>query len=209
MLKLHLLLCCIAFVSASRLLRRELDVGIVCLPGEEQLESDCQPCAPGSYNANVGGVCSACNEGTYASEFGSAFCSLCEIGFVAPNEASPECEACPEGYTTEGVGQTECVPVVTQEPTLEPTLEPAENWAVLYYQTKLTCLNGGQKISQPCNGGRGTGCSYDACMQHCFDEDECNFFFHITSRSGCILYRSCELTRTPAFSGTTVQVTRD
>merc|ERR1712145_31744 len=79
---------------------------------------------------------------------------------------------------------------------------------VIYYQTTTTCFNGDQKISQPCNGGQGTGCSYDACMEHCFDEDDCKFFFHITSTSGCILYNSCDGTRTPAYSGTTVEVTR-
>merc|ERR1712142_708632 len=79
---------------------------------------------------------------------------------------------------------------------------------VIYYETLTTCFNGDQKISQPCNGGAGTGCSYDVCMQHCFDEDECKFFFHITSTSGCILYNSCDEIRTPAYSGTTVEVTR-
>jgi len=178
----------------------------VCSIGQELLENVCVPCVSGTYNANVGGVCTECTEGTYASSVGSVACMHCDVGFVAPFAGSQSCIACPEGYTTDGYGQTECFAETTKEPTLEPT---AEKWEVIYYQTKLTCLNGGQKISQPCNGGRGTGCSYDACMQHCFDEDECNFFFHITSRSGCILYRSCELTRTPAFSGTTVQVTRD
>merc|ERR1712079_990919 len=77
---------------------------------------------------------------------------------------------------------------------------------VVYHQTKTTCFNGDQKISQPCNGGAGTGCSYDACLQHCVNEAECKFFFHITSTSGCILYNSCDETRTPAYSGTTVEV---
>jgi len=182
---------------------------VVCSVGEELLGSACAPCVPGTYNANVGGVCAVCSEGTYASELGSLACTPCDIGFIAPVVGLQNCMACPEGSTTDGYGQIECVPETTKEPTLEPTSESAESLEVLYYQTRLTCLNGGQKISQPCNGGRGTGCSYDACMQHCFDEDECNFFFYITSRSGCILYRSCELTRTPAFSGTTVQVTRN
>jgi len=85
----------------------------------------------------------------------------------------------------------------------------ADGFNVIYYQTSLTCNNGDQKISQPCNGGTGTGCTYDVCMQHCFDEIECNFFFHITSTSGCILYRSCDDTRNPAYSGTTVEITRE
>merc|ERR1711951_149946 len=83
----------------------------------------------------------------------------------------------------------------SSEPTQAPTM--ADGFNVIYYQTSLTCNNGDQKISQPCNGGTGTGCSYDVCMQHCFDEIECNFFFHITSTSGCILYRSCDDTRNP------------
>merc|ERR1719357_1061252 len=106
-------------------------------------------------------------------------------------------------------------PTSTNEPTMqpsstnEPTMQPtSESWEIIYYQTKTTCLNGGQKISQPCNGGRGTGCSYDACMQHCFDEMACKFFFHITSTSGCILYNSCDETRVPAYSGTTVEIIR-
>merc|ERR1719403_505207 len=92
----------------------------------------------------------------------------------------------------------------SSEPTQAPTM--ADGFNVIYYQTSLTCNNGDQKISQPCNGGTGTGCTYDVCMQHCFDEIECNFFFHITSTSGCILYRSCDETRVPAYSGTTVEI---
>jgi len=95
----------------------------------------------------------------------------------------------------------------SSEPTKAPTM--ADGFNVIYYQTSLTCDNGDQKISQPCNGGTGTGCTYDVCMQHCFDEIECNFFFHITSTSGCILYRSCDDTRNPAYSGTTVEITRE
>jgi len=95
----------------------------------------------------------------------------------------------------------------SSEPTQAPTM--ADGFNVIYYQTSLTCKNGDQKISQPCNGGTGTGCTYDVCMQHCFDEIECNFFFHITSTSGCILYRSCDDTRNPAYSGTTVEITRE
>merc|ERR1719150_2087387 len=198
----------------------------VCSVGEELLEGACAPCIPGTYNANVGGVCTLCPVGTYASDVGSVTCTPCEIGFNGPYVGLQSCMACPQGYTTVGYGQTECIAEATNEPTMqptstnEPTMQPtstnaptmqptSESWEIIYYQTKTTCLNGGQKISQPCNGGRGTGCSYDACMQHCFDEMECNFFFYITSRSGCILYDSCDLTRTPAYSGTTVQITRN
>merc|ERR1712142_1053558 len=95
----------------------------------------------------------------------------------------------------------------SSEPTKAPTM--ADGFNVIYYQTSLTCDNGDQKISQPCNGGTGTGCTYDVCMQHCFDEIECNFFFHITSSSGCILYRNSDDTRNPAYSGTTVEITRE
>jgi len=178
----------------------------VCSVGEELLEGACVACVPGTYNEIVGGVCASCPEGTFASDVGSIACTPCDIGFNAPVVGLESCMACPEGYTTDGFGQTECIAETTNEPTQEPT---AENWEVIYHQTKLTCFNKGQKISQPCNGGRGTGCSYDTCMQHCFDEEECNFFFYITSRSGCILYDSCDLTRTPAYSGTTVQITRN
>merc|ERR1711976_293175 len=94
----------------------------------------------------------------------------------------------------------------TRTPAYSGTTVEVADLNVVYDQTQLTCFNGEQKISQPCNGGTGTGCSYDACMQHCFDEDDCKFFFHITSTSGCILYNSCEETRTPAYSGTTVDV---
>jgi len=208
---------------------------IVCSVGEELLGSACVSCLPGTYNANVGGVCDLCSEGTYAKELGSVACTPCDIGFYAPQVGLQDCAACPEGYTTAGYGQIECVPETTEptvepttteptvepttteptleptttEPTVEPTSEPVANLEVLYSQRRLTCSNGAQKISQPCNGGRNTGCSYDACTQHCIDEDACNFFFYITSRKGCILYNSCELTRKAFYKGTTVQVTRD
>merc|ERR1719419_1426951 len=97
----------------------------------------------------------------------------------------------------------------TRTPAYSGTTVEVADLNVVYYQTRLTCLNGDQKISQPCNGGKETGCSYDACMQHCFDEDDCKFFFHITPTSGCILYNSCDETRTPAYSGTTVELVRD
>merc|ERR1712135_248660 len=97
---------------------------------------------------------------------------------------------------------------IREEPQRRALTMAEQGLNVIYYQTTTTCFNGDQKISQPCNGGQGTGCSYDACMQHCFDEDDCQFFFHITSTSGCILYNSCDEIRTPAYSGTTVEVTR-
>merc|ERR1712200_116290 len=96
----------------------------------------------------------------------------------------------------------------TRTPAYSGTTVEVADLDVIYYQTKTTCLNRDQKISQPCNGGTGTGCSYDACMQHCFDEDDCKFFFHITSTSGCILYNGCDETRVPAYSGTTVEIIR-
>jgi hypothetical protein len=98
------------------------------------------------------------------------------------------------------------IEIIREEPMRRALTETAQDLNVIYYQTKTTCFNGDQKISQPCNGGAGTGCSYDICMQHCFDDAECKFFFHITSTSGCILYNSCDETRTPAYSGTTVEV---
>jgi len=102
---------------------------------------------------------------------------------------------------------------VNRSPTVAPTLAPSQTSSVslnvLYQKTRLTCHNAGQKISQPCNGGRGTGCSYDACVQHCIDESQCNFFFSIDGTNGCILYSSCDQTRVPYYSGTTVEVTRN
>merc|ERR1711963_1314360 len=100
------------------------------------------------------------------------------------------------------------VEIVREEPQRRALTMAEHGLNVIYYQTKTTCLNGDQKISQPCNGGKGTGCGYDACMQHCFDEAECKFFFHITSTSGCILYNSCDETRIPAYFGTTVEIIR-
>lgn len=102
------------------------------------------------------------------------------------------------------------VALTSSAPTKSPALAEEDfSLIVKFYETKLTCHNAGQKLSQPCNGGRGTGCSYEKCTQYCFSEPECNFFFHITQRSGCILYKSCEETRTAAYSGTTVEVMRD
>jgi len=112
--------------------------------------------------------------------------------------------SCDETRTPAYSGTT--VEIAREEPHRRALTLAEHGLNVIYYQTRTTCLNGDQKISQPCNGGKGTGCSYDACMQHCFDEAECNFFFHITSTSGCILYNSCDETRTPAYSGTTVEV---
>merc|ERR1711928_22490 len=66
--------------------------------------------------------------------------------------------------------------VEVTRPSAAPTQAPT-GLNVVFYETKLTCSNGDQKISQPCNGGKGTGCSYDACMEHCFDEPNCKFFF--------------------------------
>merc|ERR1719268_348874 len=114
--------------------------------------------------------------------------------------------SCEETRTPAYSGTT--VEIIREEPQRRALTTVDHGLNVIYYQTKETCFNGEQKISQPCNGGQGTGCSYDACMQHCFDEDDCKFFFHITPTSGCILYNSCDETRTPAYSGTTVEVTR-
>lgn len=102
------------------------------------------------------------------------------------------------------------VELTSSAPTKSPALAEEDfSLFVKFYETKLTCRNAAQKISQPCNGGRDTGCSYEECTQHCFSEPECNYFFHITHRSGCILYRTCDETRTAAYSGTTVEVMRD
>jgi len=327
---------CVA-VSTARPTTQSTSQPAVCSVGQAQHGTRCSPCSPGNYNDNVGGVCSPCLVGTYASNYGSATCTPCEIGFFAPNAGSQYCEVCPEGYTTDGYGQTECVEEETAEPTMEPTVESTSvavscdvcaaefnaaggcevllahgditsfipdgclpcgsatrqlcldessnpshvptsmqteipstsptfaeeanpsfsptsaqtgnpsrpptsfpsfppttkpsagssiatpsatpsmtptfteqaNLNVVYQNKKLTCRNQGQKISQPCNGGRRTGCSYEACTQHCADESACNFFFHIIPTSGCILYSSCDVTRKPFYRGTTVEMIRD
>merc|ERR1712142_409934 len=109
--------------------------------------------------------------------------------------------------TRRSAGSSFATPSAT--PSMTPTFTQQANLNVIYQNTRLTCRNQGQKISQPCNGGRGTGCSYAACTQHCADEPACNFFFHIIPTSGCILYSSCDVTRKPAYRGTTVEVIRD
>merc|ERR1712200_282465 len=55
------------------------------------------------------------------------------------------------------------VEIIREEPQRRALTTADHGLNVIYYQTKMTCLNGDQKISQPCNGGKGTGCSYDAC----------------------------------------------
>jgi len=254
---------------ASTIAPTQEPTSLVCSTGEYQVGTDCVPCAPGQYNANVGGVCSPCPQGTYASQSGSVECTACEIGFIAPYAGAQYCELCPQGYTTSGYGQVECFLASTQEPTVSPSVAPTStpttsvpsfspsedattdspsrsptqlptigpsfsstanptvegttttasptsaatfngvSLNVVYQNTRMTCKNGSQKIRQPCNGGRGTGCSYDSCVQHCIDESQCNFFFHIDRTLGCILYSSCTNTRVPFYSGTTVEITRN
>jgi len=243
---------------ASTLAPTQEPTGLVCSPGEYQVGTDCVPCAPGQYNANVGGVCSPCAQGTYASQSGSVACTPCEIGFIAAYAGAQYCELCPQGYTTNGYGQVECFLASTQGPSVSPSVAPTStrttsvpsfspsedattdspsrsptqlptigpsfsstanptvegttttvSLKVIYQNTRMTCKNGSQKISQPCNGGRGTGCSYDSCVQHCIDESQCSFFFHIDRTLGCILYSSCTNTRVPYYSGTTVEITRN
>jgi len=163
-----------------------------CFNGDQKIS---QPC-----NGGEGTGCSydACQQHCFdESECNFFFHITSTSGCILYNSCS---ETRTAAYTGTTVEITRPTAVSTQAPT---------SLNVIYYETKLTCSNGDQKISQPCNGGKGTGCSYDACMQHCFDEDECDFFFHITSTSGCILYNSCADTRTPAYSGTTVEITRN
>jgi len=82
----------------------------VCPEGTSQDGNECVPCAPGTYNPNVGGVCASCAPGTYASNSGSVTCASCDVGFFAPNSGSQFCDTCADGHTTDGFGQTECVP---------------------------------------------------------------------------------------------------
>jgi len=122
------------------------------------------------------------------------------------------------GTTVEITRSPTVAPTIAPTQTPEPTVSPSESPSyatpkyvslnVLYQKTRFTCHNGGQKISQPCNGGKGTGCSFDTCVQHCIDESRCNFFFSIDASNGCILYSSCGQTRVPYYSGTTVEITR-
>merc|ERR1712187_819852 len=164
-------------------------MGTTCFNGDQKIS---QPC-----NGGEGTGCSyeACQQHCFdENECNFFFHITSTSGCILYNSCS---ETRTAAYTGTTVEITRPTVVATQAPT---------SLNVIYYETKLTCSNGDQKISQPCNGGKGTGCSYDACMQHCFDEDECDFFFHITSTSGCILDNSCDETRTPAYYGTTVEV---
>jgi len=168
---------------------------VTCFNGEQKIS---QPC-----NGGEGTGCSydACMQHCFDEEECNFFFHIISTsGCILYNSCDDIRTPAYSGHTIE-VFRPTAMP--TQLPTQAPT-----GLNVVYYETKLTCSNGEQKISQPCNGGKGTGCSYDACMQHCFAEDECDFFFHITSTSGCILYNSCDETRTPAYAGTTVQITR-
>merc|ERR1719493_238991 len=160
-----------------------------CFNGDQKIS---QPC-----NGGQGTGCSydACMEHCFDEDD-------CEFFFhITSTSGCILYNSCDEIRTPAYSGTT----VEVTRPSASPTQAPT-GLNVVFYETKLTCSNGDQKISQPCNGGKGTGCSYDACMEHCFDEPNCKFFFHITSTSGCILYNSCDETRTPAYSGTTVEV---
>ena len=77
------------------------------------------------------------------------------------------------------------------------------------YTGRKTCSNEctagngcAQKISQPCNNGSGTGCTLQECEEHCFNELQCTHYFRINN-GGCILYRSCEITRQAGNAGVT------
>jgi len=167
---------------------------LTCFNGDQKIS---QPC-----NGGTGTGCSydACMQHCFDEDD-------CKFFFhITPTSGCILYNSCDETRIPAYSGTT--VELVREDSSRRALTEDEQDLDVIYYQTKETCANGDQKISQPCNGGRGTGCSYDACMQHCIDEAECNFVFHITSTSGCILYRSCEETRTPAYSGTTVQVMR-
>jgi len=196
---------------------------------------ECIPCPVGTYASESGSVaCKPCEVGYFVSSTGSQSCDLCQQGYTTNGYGQTECvlaateEPTLEPTDSPTVAPTQVPsesPVVgspSRSPSRLPTVHPSTNptagstsyatptvsFNVLYQNAKLTCHNGGQKISQPCNGGRGTGCSYDTCVQHCIDESQCNFFFSIDGTKGCILYSSCDQTRVPYYSGTTVEVTR-
>merc|ERR1711951_75454 len=165
---------------------------LTCFNGDQKIS---QPC-----NGGKGTGCSydACMEHCFDEPNCKFFFHITSTsGYILYN-------SCDETRTPAYSGTT--VEIIREDPQRRALTTAEHGLNVIYHETKTTCSNGDQKISQPCNGNKGTGCSYDACMQHCFDEAECKFFFHITSTSGCILYNSCEETRTPAYSGTTVEV---
>jgi len=216
MSRVQILIWCIALASASRLVRRELQVTespdpeglnviyyqtkVTCDNGEQKIS---QPCNGGT---RTGCSYDACLQHCFDEAACKFFFHITSTsGCILYNSCEETRIPAYSGTTVEITRSASPSNSPSYVPTSAPTL--AEHGLnVIYYQTKTTCFNGDQKISQPCNGGKGTGCSYDACMQHCFDEAECKFFFHITSTSGCILYNSCDETRTPVYSGTTVEV---
>lgn len=91
---------------------------VVCNPGQFKQDEQCFPCAPGTFNPNVGQTsctpcptgqsqplpgqisCAVCPPGTFANAAGSAACSPCPAGTAQPNSGSTSCPACPQGSNT-------------------------------------------------------------------------------------------------------------
>lgn len=197
---------------------------------------ECTACEIGFIAPYAGAqYCELCPQGYTTSGYGQVECFLASTQepTVSPSVAptSTPTTSVPsfspsEDATTDSPSRSPTqLPTIgpsfssTANPTVEGTTTTASPTSaatfngvslnVVYQNTRMTCKNGSQKIRQPCNGGRGTGCSYDSCVQHCIDESQCNFFFHIDRTLGCILYSSCTNTRVPFYSGTTVEMTRN
>jgi len=80
------------------------------------------------------------------------------------------------------------------------------SFQAIYTNSKTTCHNS-QKLSQPCNAGKGSPCAESTCQQYCVDDSSCTHAFAI-SNGGCIIYSACTSTRTAGNSGTTYSVNR-
>jgi len=84
--------------------------------------------------------------------------------------------------------------------------ENVDTFQAIYTSSKRTCHNS-QKLSQPCNAGKGSPCTESACQQHCIDNTSCTHAFAIAN-GGCIIYSGCTSTRTAGNSGTTYSLNR-
>jgi len=158
---------------------------------------------------NAAGGCDVLLAGGNVMEFIQEGCSSCgsEVSEFCNSQSLSPTFAPTVGPSMSPTAESPFSATPTAAPTETPTFDGI-SLNVLYQKTRLTCLNGGQKIRQPCNGGKGTGCSYDTCVQHCIDESQCKFLFSIDGTKGCILYSSCDQTRVPYYSGTTVEIKR-
>jgi len=188
----------------------------------------CMPCEVGYIAPYAGSqYCEMCPEGYTTNGEGQHECvqvsirptaspvalTTMPVSSIVPTSApitreptyEPEEQTTTSEIPTRSPTASPSIATSSDRPTGTPTFTDGVSLSVIYDSTRLTCTNKNQKISQPCNGNRGTGCDFNTCAQHCIDEAQCNFFFHIKT-NGCILYSSCDKTRKPAYSGTTVEV---